>query len=352
VHLGTHALLEFCERHRDDPELVLATITGTRGSTYRKPGAMMLISRDGSYEGMISGGCLEGDLLEHAAGVFATGEPARISYDMSVDEDLVWSLGIGCDGVIHLLLQRLDGAEGSAVFTHIRRSHEARDEVLLALVTRSGAEASTGAMATLDRAGKPFGEENLLGLLQEATAEWPEWRSRIVERQGGEVMLVRMPPRTRVLVCGAGPDAVPVAECFAGLDWEVLVVDHRAAFARAERFPPGCRVMHQAQSDLRDRIDLDEVDAAIIMSHHLESDAEYLRQLAGRPLKYLGVLGPTARKDRLREMAGCPGQALFGPVGLDIGAELPGAIALSIAAEVHAVLNRRDGRSLTEVARG
>ena len=83
------------------------------------------------------------------------------------------------------------------------------------------------------------------------------------------------------------------------------------------------------------------------MSHHLENDAEYLSQLAAFEIPYIGVLGPAARRGKLSEMSGYPEQRLHGPVGLDIGAELPEAIALSIAAEVHAVLNGRDGRSLT-----
>ena len=119
MHLGTPALLEFCRRHENDDSLVLATIIGTEGSTYRKRGAMMLIARDGDFEGMISGGCLEGDLLEHAGGVFETGAPARVTYDMSADADLIWSLGIGCDGVIHILLRRLDHDDGLDLFRRL-----------------------------------------------------------------------------------------------------------------------------------------------------------------------------------------------------------------------------------------
>lgn len=342
MHLGTPALLEFCRKHREDDSLVLATITGTEGSTYRKRGAMMLIARDGDFEGMISGGCLEGDLLEHAAAVFETGSTARVTYDMSADEDLIWSLGIGCDGVIHLLLQRLDRGGGLDVFHRVEASHREREAVLMALADGAG----TGSLAIVDRSGRFTGDEALKPLLLEHSAGWPEWRSRLAAADGGEVLLINMPVQTRILVCGAGPDAVPVAEAFSGLGWEVIVADHRQAFARQERFPPGCTVTHQRQADLHEKVDLDEVDAAVIMTHHLESDAAYLSQLCGRSLRYLGVLGPTARKGRLREMAGCPDTPVFGPVGLDIGAELPASIALSIAAEVHAVLNGRDGHSL------
>mgnify|MGYP001818060828 CR=1 FL=1 len=348
MHLGTPALLAFCASHRDEESLVLATIIGTGGSTYRKTGAMMLISRDGEFEGMISGGCLEGDLLEHAAAVFESGRPALLTYDMSADDDLIWSLGIGCDGVIHLLLQRLNNARGLAAFRQVEKSHNSREPVLLAVVTSPGGSAELGALAVHDRAGAAAGDPGLKPLLAEAAADWPEWRCRSLRLDGSEVLLVNMPPRTRVLICGAGPDAVPVARAFCGLGWEVVIADHRAAFARADQFPPACSVLHTRPAGLQTSVDLDEFDAAVIMTHHLESDAEYLGQLCGRPLAYLGLLGPTARKDRLRDMSGCTDRVVYGPVGLDIGAELPESIALSIAAEVHAVLNGRDGHSLAE----
>ena len=348
MHLGTPALLEFCRRHGEDDSLVLATITGTEGSTYRKRGAMMLIARNGDFEGMISGGCLEGDLLEHAAGVFETGAPARVTYDMSADEDLIWSLGIGCDGVIHILLRRLDRGDGLDLFRQLERSHGQRSAAVMALVTQDGGPLETGAMALADHSGAYIGNQALAAALGTALQDRSEWRSRVVEADSAQLLLVRMPAQTRVLVCGAGPDAVPVADAFSRLGWDVVVADHRAAFARADRFPPGCTVSHQRQSALHENVDLEAIDAAVVMTHHLESDAEYLRQLSGRPLRYLGVLGPQARRRRLSEMSGCDERSLHGPVGLDLGAELPASIALSIAAEVHAVLNRRDGHSLTE----
>jgi len=154
------------------------------------------------------------------------------------------------------------------------------------------------------------------------------------------------------LICGAGPDAVPVVRALCQLDWDVLIVDHRPAFARADRFPANCTVIHSRPGSLSEATDLSEVDAVVIMSHHLENDSTYLAQLAGFGIPYIGVLGPAARRNRLRSMAGCGELDLKGPVGLDIGAELPGAIALSIAAEIHAVLNHRDGLPLTLKADG
>jgi xanthine/CO dehydrogenase XdhC/CoxF family maturation factor len=353
VHLGTPALLDFFRRHDGGRGLVLATIIGTEGSTYRKPGAMMLIAEGGEYEGLISGGCLEGDLLHHAREVFESGNAKHVTYDMSAGEDLVWNLGLGCDGVIHLLLQRLDGENGADVFRQLARSHERRRATLLALCTGSGEGSQAGRMAVLDTAGEAAGDPELSRLLEVETGHWPQWRTKSVESKPGaaarDVMLIHMPAQVRVLICGAGPDALPVARVLSELDWQVYVVDHRPAFARPDRFPGTCHVLQSRPEGLGEAVDLDQFEAAVIMSHHLENDAAYLKQLSDSGAAYIGTLGPRARRARLQELAGCEHTTVHGPVGLDIGAELPAAIALSIAAEIHAVLNCRDGHSLTGV---
>jgi len=354
VHLGIPALLNFYREHRDEESLVLATIIATEGSTYRKPGAMMLISRDGAFEGMISGGCLEGDLLHHAAKVFDSGETAFVTYDMHAGEDLVWSLGLGCDGVIHLMLQRLNRADDFGFLKQLEASHEARRAVLVALVTQAAKGLPCGAFALLDPSDISVGNTKLLQNLRGVAKPWPDWRFKTVnlpdtEGKGGAIQ-VQMPVRTRVLICGAGPDAVPVARVLSELDWDLQIVDHRPAFAKAERFPSNCSVVQSRSGRLAESVDLTEVDAVIIMSHHLENDARYLAQVSNFEIPYIGVLGPRARRDRLREMAKCGDLDVYGPVGLDIGAELPSAIALSVAAEIHAVLNHRDGLTLTRRA--
>ncbi len=351
MHLGIPALLDFYRAHREEDSLVLATIVGTQGSTYRKPGAMMLISREGQYEGMISGGCLEGDLLHHAAGVFESGEAAFVTYDMHADEELVWGLGLGCDGVIHLLLQRLDKKRGFGFLKQLYASHSARRAVLLALVTETDKGLPCGAFGLLDNADISDGEPVILEILQSLATPWPQWRvnrtSVGLESESAGLILVQMPARTRVLICGGGPDSVPLARVLSELDWEVQVVDHRPAFARQERYPSGCLVTRASPSLLSEVMNLQDVDAAVIMSHHLENDARYLEQVSAFNIPYIGALGPRARKKRLREISGRQDVEIYGPAGLDIGAELPSSIALSIAAEIHAVLNQRNGCSLT-----
>ena len=348
MHLGWPALLEFRRGRAVDEPLVLATVIATEGSTYRKPGAMMLIAADGTFAGLISGGCLEGDLAQHARAVFETGEPARVTYDMSAGDDLVWNLGIGCDGVIHLQLQRLSSGDGLDVLQRLERSHADRQTVVLAVSLGAGA----GRIAARDAAGAFAGDRGLRAPLDRAARIGSDWRSRRVADEAGapgdEIMLIHAPAPVRVLLCGAGPDALPLARLLAELDWEVVVADHRPAFARADRFPGGCRIVRCRPGALAENVDLDRLDAAVIMSHHLENDATFLGQVARARPRYVGALGPRARRARLQEMAGCTDLFVRGPVGLDIGAELPAAIAVAIVAEIHAVLNDRDGRSLTE----
>ena len=176
MHLGMPELLEFYRAHRDEPALVLATITATEGSTYRKTGAMLLASAGGGFAGLISGGCLEGDLMHHVRRVFESGEALAVDYDMSAGDDLVWNLGLGCDVVIHLLLQRLERDRGLAVFQQIDRAHRERRAVLLA-VASDPAEAPGGALGMLDESGATAGDPGLHGVLQRHAAPWPDWRT-------------------------------------------------------------------------------------------------------------------------------------------------------------------------------
>jgi xanthine/CO dehydrogenase XdhC/CoxF family maturation factor len=353
LHLGTAALLDFHARHHDDEALVLATIVSTQGSTYRKPGAMMLIAADDSYEGLISGGCLEGDLLEHASGVFEDGIPKSVVYDMHSDEDLVWGLGIGCDGAIELLLVRLQREFHQSLLNGIARSLSLRQRVLFSLLTASeNSEWHKGSIATVDEEGGRIGDQRLASLTaKKIQSGWPYERYIREKGTDTEAMMINLVPKPRILLCGGGPDARPMALQAETLGWDCLVADHRAAYANPDRFAAATKVILCRPESISERIDLSEIDAAVIMSHHLESDAAYLRQLAPQvasgSLSYLGVLGPVARRNRLREMAECPDVLVHGPVGLDIGAELPEAIALAVAAEIHAVLNDRDGQSLT-----
>jgi len=358
MHLGLTELLEFYRAHQTDEALVLGTVIATEGSTYRKPGAMMLIAADGGYHGLISGGCLEADLASHAKEVFADGETRNVCYDMSHGDDFAWGLGLGCDGIIHLMLQRLDGDTGFGFLKTLDKAWKAQSSGLLSIITSSDAPAySAGGFAL--HCGTEFsnGDPELMKSIhsQEGSSfssghnmSRRYWQDSIDTGHGKvDVLLIPIMPPPTILICGAGHDALPVARLAVEMGWSCTIVDHRPAFALADRFPAACDVRVLQPDELSVHIALDRIDAAVLMTHHLGHDRSYLSQVVKAAVSYIGLLGPRARRDRLLGEIGVADVHVHGPAGLDIGAEMPESIALAIIAEIHAFLNRRDGSMLT-----
>jgi xanthine dehydrogenase accessory factor len=348
MHLGLKQLAQFFIAHRDEPRLVLATVIATEGSTYRKAGAMMLVSPDGNFAGMISGGCLEDDLVRHADAVFQDGEARRISYDLHDDEELVLSLGLGCGGDVHILLQGFDRDDEFGVLSPLFRAIDEREHCLLSLVT-TGAGLQPGTMALTTSGGKCWGDQRLAEYVAEnLNPDAMQGRSEVVmptlEGVAHSVLVTRIEPSPLVLLCGAGPDAVPLASQVAALGWDCVVADHRPAYADPARFPEGTHVLATRPENLASELDLSTLDAAVVMTHHVGHDATCLEQLLRQPPAYLGLLGPASRRIQLAGQLDAPPGSIRGPAGLDIGGELPESIALSIMAEIHAVLNGRNAR--------
>lgn len=286
--MNINGLISFFAAHRQrGDELVLATVIDTEGSTYSKAGAQMLIDAEGRFQGMLSGGCLEGDLAVRARAVIESGKPQVVTYDLGQDEEL-WGLGVGCEGVMHVLLQALD------------RDYE------------------------------PFA--SVVGILQ---GDEPGVVALELDKR------VDVRPLPRLLILGAGLDAEPVVRIAAELGWRCTVCDHRPAYISAGHFEDADSAHCQPADDIGAAADLSRYQMAVVMSHHLVSDLAYLRQLAASEIPYVGLLGPAARRDRLlRELgedaAKLEGR-LHGPAGLDIGGRGPASIALSIVAQMHAV---------------
>ena len=318
----------------------LATVVATAGSTYRKPGARMLIYGDGSYLGLLSGGCLEADLQLHAQEVIEHARTRAVEYDMRGPDDALFGIGAGCEGAMRVLIEPARAGAGAA-----------------AALEDAGRILSTGEptclVAVHEATGLPLGTFSLATLpplLADAAREALAARaSRELNLEHGAARVRAfaqfLAPPPHLLVCGAGPDARPVVSAARAMGWRVTVVDHRPAYADAGQFP-GAKVVHADARALLDAVDVSRCHAAVVMSHHLTSDVEYLRALAraGQP-EYVGLLGPLARRRRIAEELGPLARELHarlrGPVGIDIGAVIPEAIALAIVAEVHAWLAGR-----------
>lgn len=290
-------LLEFFEsRSARNESLVLVTVVATQGSTYSKAGDMMLIDGNGVVCGMLSGGCLETDLAVRGQVVLESSRPQLASYELAAGDDDVWGLGIGCDGSMDIYLQPLLAANNFEPFASI------------AAVLR-------GSTAT---------------------------NVRISVAGGDEEFLIPVCPPPHVLLLGAGPDAVPLARLVDSLGWRCTVVDHRPAYIGSKVFPATIQQFVAAAKDLAATIDLASIDAAVVMSHHLASDRSYLQQLATVPIRYIGLLGPPARKERLLsdlgDLAGGLSDQLYGPAGLPIGGRGPEPIALAVVAQMQQIL--------------
>lgn len=307
--------------------LVAAFVIATQGSTYRKTGALMLLSGSGARCGLLSGGCLEGDLHEHARAMLAGG-PKTLGklYDSRSSDDPIWGLGLGCEGSMRILLWRLDAGDSLDLLRGWLAAEERREPATLEVDLASGAGAlSLGrAQGTGLGEGKPGGASLRDGLFVVSAARVPT-----------------------LLVCGAGPDAEPVQRIASLLGWQVTVVDHRPAYIEAARFPGAARVLQVDASDPGATVAMDGFDAAVVMSHHLVADGRYLAALARSSVPYVGLLGPAARRERLYAELGAAADALRprlrAPIGLDLGGRTPEDIALAIVAEIQAALHGRRG---------
>jgi xanthine dehydrogenase accessory factor len=357
MSLSLQRLLPLFERERAlHHAMVLATVVRTAGPTYTKPGAHLLLAADGEYAGLLSGGCLEGDLAQHGRAVLVGGAAKLISYDMRGPDDLLFGLGSGCEGAMDILLQRLDAAGDWQPMTRLAAAWSAQRAAALLLVVNSSDPAWPPGSAVSAEDGTYSGTEPVAGsavlaqLRALASRASQEHCSRFLAQAvpGIDALALSQPPPVQVLLLGAGSDAQPVAELASFLGWRVTVIDHRSHYAQPARFPGASAVLDDGPHSLAQLLAQARTPwaAAIIMSHHLASDLGYLRALAANAIPYIGLLGPSARCQRLLADLGADAARLTGrlraPIGLDLGAAAPETSALSIVAEIHATLAGRD----------
>lgn len=342
--------------------LVLATVVATEGSTYSKSGARMLIDANGDFEGLLSGGCLEADLIEHARHVISSATAEIVSYDMRGTDDEFWGLGVGCDGAIRILLQRLHSDQNFEPLATMVRYIEHDEAIVSATVvattsdnTLLGASALFGHDLNCNygigdsfiaqiaaKANEVLGADSSLAVTSE----------HALEDESIRVLYTRVDPAPQVLVLGAGPDALPVVKFITQLGWNVTLADHRPSYLDRIAVDSTTNLSLQAPASLHSDVELNAFAAAVVMSHNLAADRQYLKQLAKSTIPFIGLLGPGNRKtrllDELGEDAANLSQRVHGPVGFDIGANTPESIALSIAAQIHASLQSRSGKPLDD----
>ena len=307
----------------------LATVVGMQGSAYRRPGAKFLVDEDGRTSGSISGGCLEEDVRQVALEVMRSGEPRLLKYDTGGDDTSVFSLGLGCSGSVEIFVS---SATSSGA---IEAAREALD--LLA-----GDRAFS--IATVLR-GEAAGRIRVSGSPASGGSE------------GGsaepDVFVEILAPPPHLLVFGAGDDAAPLCAYASDAGFRVTVVDHRAASLSAERFPAAFRLVERRPEEELSGLPAGPRALAVVKTHSFGHDREWVRRLLAAGVPYIGLLGPRARGAKILAEVGADvsepaAERVFTPVGLDLGAEGPEQVALSIVAELLAVHSSRQPWSLRE----
>ena len=342
----------------------IATLVKAQGSTYRRPGARMLITTEGQMVGSLSGGCLEGDVFEQAQEVLTSGKPIVVQYDTMSDEDIIWGLGLGCNGIVQILIERLEAENPFNHLTFLTECLHHRQVGVLATVFhiegQVKAQVGTRLMVYPDGTLKSDIEDvDLVAQIRDdAWKALSDSRSKVkaypLLTGKAEVFIEVIQPPVPLMIFGAGHDAVPLVRLAQELGWYVTVVDSRQADGTRSRFPSADEVVLVRPEGISDRLRVNNRTMAVIMTHNYLHDLELLKILLPSPVRYLGILGPKSRTGKLLQDLQEQGitlseqqlQRLYSPVGLNIGADTPEEIALSIVAEIQAVLGDRSGGSL------
>jgi len=306
----------------------IATVIRIRGSSYRRPGAKLLIEDDGRTLGGVSGGCLEADVRDIALHVIQTATPQLLHYDTGADDHTVWGLGLGCNGSVDIFVQPATEPDTLKVLSEVRAR----------LDRTSAFGLSTGVRGPTD-----------VGRMVVFDADPDHAQSHVESLDGRTVFTEILRPPPALIVCGAGDDARPLVAYASEAGFAVTVVDHRRAFLAPERFPSARRLLHLRPDAAAHGLDVDAPTLAVIKTHSFNTDRDWVKLFVNTNALYIGLLGPRARADQiLREIGAADDRRLFAPVGLSLGADGPEQIAISVVGELLAVLARQQPGHLRE----
>ncbi|HTH58174.1 MAG TPA: XdhC family protein [Cyclobacteriaceae bacterium] len=345
--VNAYKQIDFSQR-----KAALATVVRVHGSSYRSPGARMLITDDGRWTGSISGGCLEGDALRKARQVMNSNQAITVTYDTRDESNQNLGISLGCNGVIDVLIEPVTPTDENNPIKVFERFIHAKEELALATVCSAG---KIGAKFVLEQKGK---DKNIEGRLRSALGEiFVSKKSQIknffLDGEEAEVFLELIQPTLSVLIFGGGFDARPVSKLAQSLGWHVQVTDECVAHLAPTFFPDAKLSLCQREFVDRD-FEITPYTACVLMSHNYEYDRDVLRKLINTNTSYIGILGPRKRFDKMQEEFLTNGTVLsesdleriHSPIGLDIGAEAPDEIAVSIIAEIQAKFSKRNGKFL------
>lgn len=348
----------------NEKRLALATLVHLNGSSYRRPGARMIVDEEGQLTGAISGGCLEGDALRKAVFCIHTQIPKLVVYDTSDEEDATIGIQLGCSGIIQVLFEPIDENDPLNPIELLKKAiHKRQNTVLVTLYTSQIKKSDTvGTSMLLEDSGEfhnnssfQFVPETLMQDIKDTlTVKRSSFKSYQHNDNTFNAFLSFISPPISLVIVGAGNDAIPLQSIAETLGWEVTIVDGRHTYAKIERFSSACQIIVSKPEKVLQQIPIDEKTVFVLMTHNYNYDYAILKALLGKNIPYIGALGPKKKLDNM--IADLKAENIFlnerqknilyGPVGLELGAETPAEIALSITAEIMSVMNNKKGGSL------
>ena len=328
----------------------MATVVRIDGSAYRRPGAKLLVEEGGATRGGVSGGCLEADVREIGMTVMRDGVPRLRHYETGDDDRTVWGLGLGCNGAVDIFVQPVTSQDALDAACHVRALLAGDAPFAVSTFVR-GPSALLGRMLVA-RDGPPAGSTGTPGLDREiarrAEVLLAAGESKCYDLESAGVFTEVHVPPPRLVICGAGDDAMPLSACASQVGFRVTVIDHRPAHLSPERFPDAERIDRRPADGL-DGLPLGPRSYPVVMTHSFAHDREWVRRLLGTDVPYIGLLGARARRDEiLGQIDATATDRFFAPVGLHLGADGPEQVAVSILAELLAVRTSSAPRHLRE----
>lgn len=354
------------EAKKPGKQTALATVVHVEGSSYRRPGARMLIEDDGQLTGAISGGCLEGDALRKALLVMSEKRSRLVTYDTMDDDDAKFGVGLGCNGIIQVLIEPIDEQNPNNPIQFLKSVNEKREQsVLVTLFSLQDKKETQHGTCLLLREDKtvlaiapPVLQEILFHDAEEAMInQGSSFKNYTSNEHNLTAFIEVIQPPVSVIIIGAGNDVMPLVDMADILGWETTVVDGRANYAKKERFASACQVLVSKPEQVLEQIAIDERTVFLLMTHNYNYDMAMLKQLLQKNVTYIGMLGPKKKRERIVSEFKDEGltfteqqlSVLHSPVGLDIGAETSEEIALSILAEIKALFANKDVQSLRKI---
>lgn len=349
---------------KNEKRLALATLVHLNGSSYRRPGARMIVDEEGQLTGAISGGCLEGDALRKAVFCIHTQTPKLVVYDTSDEEDATIGIQLGCSGIIQVLFEPINEQDPLNPIELLKKAiHKRQNTVLVTLYASQIKKGDTvGTSMLLEDSGEfhnnstfQFVPEPLMQDIKETlTVKKSSFKSYQQNDNTFNAFLSFISPPISLVIVGAGNDAIPLQSIAETLGWEVTIVDGRHTYAKIERFSSACQIIVSKPEQVLQQIPIDDKTVFVLMTHNYNYDYAILKALLGKNIPYIGALGPKKKLDNMINDLKAENiilnekqkNILYGPVGLELGAETPAEIALSITAEIMSVMNNKKGGSL------